>query len=113
MRLQRYVWRSFLVGAMMLLLTPVDAWSEDNLDAGEADKQAHALGGYSLAFTATMIMRKHGVDRSKAILYSTLGVLAVGAIKEYAIDDTASTNDQLANLLGAAISAGVVIAFDF
>ena len=112
MRWYKYVCLSLLIGSLTVFPLHAEAESDD-LDLGDTDKQAHLLGGYALAFTATMIMRKEGVERPEAIMYSSLGVLALGAIKEYAIDDEASTNDQLANLLGAAISAGVVLTFNF
>lgn len=99
----------------MLLLAPLQqVMAEyDDLDLSDSDKQAHLLaGGYAIAFKSTVVMRKHGVERWKAILYSMLSVIALGALKEYASDDEASSDDQVGNLLGVGISAGVVVAFD-
>ena len=66
--------------AMCLALSslPVRA-DEKPLDLRDDDKQAHLLAGFALAFTGSMFLRSRDVERSEAIVYSTLGVAAVGA----------------------------------
>ncbi len=98
----------------LMLLSPVLGHAtEDEFDLRKVDQQAHFAVSYGLAMTSTLLFEKHQYPKTESILYGSLITMSVGFAKEYAIDKKPSEGDLIADVLGTALSAGVIFGFDF
>jgi len=104
--------RTFILLIALTIFSPTSK-AEDRFSFSANDKQAHMLGSYGLAFTGTAVLKRHTkMSRLEAVLWSSAATFALGTIKETLIDKTFSSSDMLANTIGVATSAMVVITFD-
>ncbi len=87
--------------------------ASDPFSFKQTDKQLHMAASYGLSLTGTRFLETKQFPRWEAVLYASLFTLTVGAAKELFIDPAPSGGDMIANLIGTAVSAGVVFTFEF
>lgn len=101
-----------LILALIVPQTGLAATADDDtFSFSNSDKQLHMISSYGLAYTITDGFRRAKYSHWESLLYGSLATLAVGTLKELT-DDDFSSNDMLANGIGVAVSAGVVITFE-
>lgn len=106
--------RCLPVAAAFLLASSVgaSAWAEHAFDPRDEDKQAHVAATYSISLTTALGLRKLELPRWKAVLVASAAALAVGTLKEVAIDDEFSWGDEIANGVGVGLSAVIVFTLE-
>lgn len=105
-------------GVALLVATSAGARSASAAEPGETDwlapdKAAHAAVSYSLTLTGTLLLEKAALGRWPSLALAAAATLVIGLGKEVVLDDVVSGGDLLADSLGAAAAAVVIISFDF
>ena len=99
--------RALAAAVLAALALPARA---DTFDLGDVDKQAHVAVSYGLTLSVAVVLRHHDVPRWQAVAIAAATTLVIGTVKEL-VDPPYSWNDQLANTLGSAGAAVVVVSF--
>ena len=82
----------------------------DTFDLGDVDKQAHVAVSYGLTLSIAVVLRHHDLPRWQAVAIAAATTLVIGTAKEL-VEPPYSWSDQLANTLGSAGAAVVVVSF--
>ena len=92
-------------------LSPKAVAVEDGFDWSRDDHKLHLGVCYGFSLTSTLVMRKAKIPRWQAVLFSSLGTLALAYGKEMLLDPEYQRGDMIANSLGIATQALVVFSF--
>lgn len=79
----------------------------------EQDKVLHATASYAINITVYSKMRSEGYNKTTSLLVSTLTSTAVGAIKEYCIDNKYDNSDMYANAMGNSVAVIIPLIWEF
>lgn len=87
--------------------------SNGSFSFSHTDHQLHMLSTYGLSTTFSALLISRKVPRWKAVLISSLSTIALAYGKEKWVDPFYTDSDMVANSIGVAASALVVISFGF